>query len=296
MIFVNKTRLSIIVPFYNNGKEISSTLSSVAKAVNSEDASSFFVEVVIVDDGSSESENAELRQAIELCRINAKLIVKLNGGVSSARNVGLENSSGEYIYFLDADDQLHPLFFSRIKADLALSPMSDAIWGTLAILKKEIRPCYSGMQTLTYDSLANLFNTRAFHLSCLLFSRNAIDNTRFDARYKNGEDHLFIISCLHGKAIYFSGSVLGSYMYDGKFHKATDSAYEEILRIKDLTPIAYGIFYNAYNERKYLHNCFFNEKLSVEKNKIKNGLRIIGSIKSRFFYQFIQNIRFKLLS
>lgn len=92
--------ISIIIPVYNAEKYISRCLDSILR-------SSFQnFEIIIVNDGSKDNtkniiENYRLRDR------RIKVISKINGGSASARNVGINNTSGEYIAFIDADDYIH---------------------------------------------------------------------------------------------------------------------------------------------------------------------------------------------
>ena len=87
---------SIIIPLYNKEKQIVNTIKSVLSQTFQE------FEIVVVNDGSTDNSIKELSK-IDDKRI--KLINQENGGVSSARNTGIQNATFQYIAFLDADDQ-----------------------------------------------------------------------------------------------------------------------------------------------------------------------------------------------
>lgn len=91
--------ISIIIPLYNKERIIGKSLHSVL----SQDYDDF--EVVIVNDGSTDK-SAEIVKSIGDSRI--RLIEQENGGPSRARNTGVNNAKGEWIVFLDADDELLP--------------------------------------------------------------------------------------------------------------------------------------------------------------------------------------------
>lgn len=91
--------ISIIVPLYNKEKFIKKTLDSVLNQSFKD------FEVLVVDDGSTDS-SITVVQSYQDKRIN--LIKKENGGVSSARNLGIKRANGDWILFLDADDELEP--------------------------------------------------------------------------------------------------------------------------------------------------------------------------------------------
>lgn len=91
--------ISIVIPLYNKEPIIEKTMMSVL----SQDYSDF--EVVVVDDGSTDN-SVEKIEAIHDSRI--RLIRQENGGPSKARNTGVKNAKGEWVLFLDADDELEP--------------------------------------------------------------------------------------------------------------------------------------------------------------------------------------------
>ena len=89
-------KLSIIVPVYNVEKYIVKCVRSLL-CQNYDD-----YEIIIIDDGSPDHSIEVLNKAIKDERV--RIIAKKNGGLSSARNTGLQNAHGEYIWFFDSDD------------------------------------------------------------------------------------------------------------------------------------------------------------------------------------------------
>ena len=102
-------KLSIIVPIYNKEKYIKECLESIIKGIElnnygylkKEDN----IEIILINDGSTDS-------SIEICNKfkendnRIKIITKKNAGLGMARNTGLENANGEYVYFIDSDDYI----------------------------------------------------------------------------------------------------------------------------------------------------------------------------------------------
>ncbi|MGN1139127.1 MAG: glycosyltransferase family 2 protein [Ruminococcus sp.] len=106
---VNKdVLLSIIIPVYNAEKFIDRCLKSITNEIAEN------TEVVIVDDGSTDN-SYEICKSFENQYSSFRVIHKNNEGVSVARNVGIENSRGKYILFLDADDWLETGWNENIK-------------------------------------------------------------------------------------------------------------------------------------------------------------------------------------
>lgn len=99
----NKIWLSYIIPLYNCGEYIAKCLDSVlAQGVEPNE-----YEVIVINDGSTDNGAETVTQYCQK-HGNFRLINKENGGVSSARNRGLDEAKGEYVFFVDADDYLLP--------------------------------------------------------------------------------------------------------------------------------------------------------------------------------------------
>ena len=98
---------SVIIPVYNREKIVGDAIESVLNQGYEN------LELIIVDDGSCDGTPEVLKQ-YENADSRVKVFIKDNGGVSSARNKGLDEAKGEYIIFLDSDDKLCPGVFSTI--------------------------------------------------------------------------------------------------------------------------------------------------------------------------------------
>lgn len=95
-----KDNISIVIPVYNGEETIQRCLDSVVKQ-----SSRNIEEIIVVDDGSSDKTIELIEVFIEQdSRIHC--IKKKNEGVSSARNIGIRNAHGEYIMFIDSDDEI----------------------------------------------------------------------------------------------------------------------------------------------------------------------------------------------
>ncbi|MBR3623784.1 MAG: glycosyltransferase, partial [Selenomonadaceae bacterium] len=92
--------LSIIVPVYNVEKYLGECLDSVI----SQDADDY--EVVLVNDGSTDDSLVVLKE-YEKKYPHCHVYNKVNGGLSSARNYGVDKATGKYVYFLDSDDKFY---------------------------------------------------------------------------------------------------------------------------------------------------------------------------------------------
>lgn len=99
--------ISIIVPIYNAEHYLSKTINSIINQ------SYRNIEIILVNDGSTD-ESKKICEAYVKFDNRIRLINKQNGGVSSARNLGIDNSSGEFIGFVDSDDYIDSLMFEKL--------------------------------------------------------------------------------------------------------------------------------------------------------------------------------------
>ena len=114
-------KLSVIVPVYNC-KEFLPALAATAARLQGDDW-----ELILVDDGSADGSGAVCDE-IAAANLHIRILHKPNGGVSSARNMGLDAATGDYIGFLDADDSIKPQMYQRL-IDSAQTYGSDMVMG-----------------------------------------------------------------------------------------------------------------------------------------------------------------------
>ena len=94
-------KLSIIVPIYN----VEAYIEKCAKSLLNQNVTKDTYEVIFVNDGTKDNSISVLCKTIDFTKHeNFHLIEKENGGLSSARNYGLEYANGEYVWFVDSDD------------------------------------------------------------------------------------------------------------------------------------------------------------------------------------------------
>ena len=105
---VNKYKISVLIPVYNTEKYLKSCLDSVIKQSLKD------IEIICVDDKSTDDTLKILKQyAAQDSRI--KLVEQQkNGGLSNARNAGLEVACGAYIGFVDSDDYVDLEFYEKL--------------------------------------------------------------------------------------------------------------------------------------------------------------------------------------
>ena len=133
--------LSIIIPVYNAERYIGETLSSLL----AQDISKDDYEIICVNDGSRDGSPA-LLDAFAAEHPNIVVIHKENGGVTTARNAGLEAARGDYIWFVDADDLVRSDALSR------LQPLADGC-------DRIVFGAYRFLDTLSEEELEKSFRS-----------------------------------------------------------------------------------------------------------------------------------------
>ena len=185
--------ISIVIPLYNKEDYIRSCIESLAAQTFSD------IEVIIVDDGSTDGSTAIVRRT---CRTNPKFIYlrQENAGVSAALNTGIAQARGTYIVRMDADDWAEPtmlelLYKTARTYDVPL--VRCGIIREFANGKTRAIPCTKTlMETTGLWCFNRLFGKidRAFMTACAtLYHRRLLDDTTitFSTELTNLEDMLF---------------------------------------------------------------------------------------------------------
>ena len=188
-------KLSIIIPVYNAENDIGRCVESI-KTINEID-----YECIIIDDGSTDNTWLKLKKYTENI---PQFIIKhiTNGGVSNARNIALNLSSGDKILFLDADDYLLSDAGNILKKNMAFD--DDLIIFTHKnVVNGQIKEnyIYPNILRLSYtEALIKLTIENQCLNNCWgkLFKSDIIKNNkiRFDSQMKIGEDAKFVLEYL----------------------------------------------------------------------------------------------------
>lgn len=190
-------KYSVIIPAYNAEKTIARCLDSL---LDSADACSAPTEIILVNDGSSDGTS-------ELCRDYAfrypqiRYFSKSNGGVSTARNLGLAQASGKYVLFVDSDDFVAQSYFSGIEESLH-KECEFLMFGNTVYDGAQFRenPLYEARTDTPEDTaalIASALVRQQLNAPCSkLFRRDLIEKYKiqFDERLPIGEDKVFVVS------------------------------------------------------------------------------------------------------
>lgn len=185
-------KVSIIIPVYNREKTIErAILSIINQSYNN-------IELIVVDDGSTDS---SLQKIKNIAKENNNVIVisKENTGVSDSRNIGLCKVSGDYVMFLDSDDEYKSNMVEEMIADIKDKELRICYYSN--ILTNGKKSSFSQMKTISSfdinscieklhkDGLFSIVWNKIYDLS--LIKKN---NISFDTTLDFGEDFIFNVN------------------------------------------------------------------------------------------------------
>lgn len=193
--------VSIIVPIYNCENWLPTCLDSLINQSYSN------LEILLVNDGSTDG-------CLDICEEYAendrriRLINKKNGGVSSARNEGLKNVTGDWITFVDADDWLELNAIEKVYNEVQ-NDYDFCFWDIVCTINKNksLKPQYLDRATMEdiYETIISGIENSGYHIGSLargigakFFRSDIIKNNsiRFDENLYIGEDAIFILEYL----------------------------------------------------------------------------------------------------
>ena len=215
---MNEVEISVIIPCYNQGAYLYEAIRSVESLCHQQ---SFVVEIIVINDGSDDSFTLDVLE--KLRNANYNIISQKNGGLSSARNTGLINSSGRYIQFLDADDILLGDKFARQLEDFAVDPELDVCVANFLFSQEKLEnrftlkthsAFFSGNYPL-YDFLFRWERGFTVPIHCFLFRRELFFQNKqveFDSQLCSREDWLmWCYFALNGAKFKFDNTVMAIY-------------------------------------------------------------------------------------
>lgn len=189
--------LSIIIPCYNCSKWIERTINSLVSQSDKR------FEVVFINDGSKDDSINLINYLLDGKELVYKIINQKNSGVSIARNTGIKNSNGKYIYFLDSDDYIENNFISYLLDKLNEEKVDMYFFNYYLnkekkYLKPNIYQKFMRVQ-LNNDVLLDLLREKFnYHMCAFIIKKDIIIKAgiKFTPKVKYGEDHEFLIKCL----------------------------------------------------------------------------------------------------
>lgn len=248
-------KISVIVPVYNVELYVSRCIESIlAQTFND-------FELLLINDGSTDKSGIICDQYAKTDK-RIRVFNKKNGGVSSARNLGLSEAIGEWISFIDADDWLSADFFQigdHMKADVIQKSYYENNELTSEVRKIMIRDYELTEKEKIYRFFVKKRNNALWDK---IIYRNAIKDNRFNENVNIGEDFLFFLSIIRNINTYAFSSI-GHYNYviregsamqviSGNPIERMQVLVQNMVCVNEIIPeekfelLRYGIIYSTY--------------------------------------------------
>ena len=203
-------KISVIVPVYNVRDYLEKCVSGVRAQTFGD------WELILVNDGSTDG-SGDLCRAIAAEDGRIVVLERPNGGVSAARNMGLDAASGDTVTFLDADDSFAPDHLETLYSRLGSAGADAAASGMTLIYpdgpdERQVRPGAGIFRGAEEILRAFLIGGRGIYGACgKLFRREAVGDIRF-SDYTRAEDALFCVRVLSRCGVYAVTDAAG-YLY-----------------------------------------------------------------------------------
>lgn len=227
----NSPYLSIIIPVYNTERYISACLDSILE----QDFTNY--EILLIDDGSSDN-SGKVCDDYSLSDDRIKVFHKVNGGVCSARNVGILNAHGEWLYFCDSDDEVLPGGLSLLVSYSHCDEVSMVMGGFQRCTENgkvtysvnvDVSKCLDRDQTLLTLFRQTYYDYQGY-LWTKIFKRSIVEDNHlfFNDNISFNEDRLFITQyiCSSGKGcVYFTKPVYLYYKRDSSAMQSLENGF-----------------------------------------------------------------------
>lgn len=276
--------VSIIVPVYNAEVYLSSCISSLTRQIYRN------IEIILVNDGSSDS-------SMEICKeaaVNDKRIIAVqqeNKGVSSARNIGISIAHGEYIMFVDADDQIEPEMIQRFIEKMIPDNADIGFCGFTYVYNNVEISQYLETEEGIYDKETieklfwQIYPTYIFHnIGTKIYKKKLIidNNLKFDEKTSYYEDLRFCLEAMrYGRKFCLINQLFYRYMltccsglsrgYIKNYYLSVFTACEDMVH---LVPKDADYYKNVMN---LAISCISNEFENSE-CKLDNVYRMIRTV------------------
>lgn len=269
-------KISVIIPTYKPQDYLWECLNSlVAQTFPKED-----FEVILVLNGCCEPWKSNIQQYIDarMQGMNVNYIQTDEGGVSNARNIALDCAKGDYVTFIDDDDLISPTYLEELYEKAAPDTVSLCYPYAFNDGKIEEQLPYTITEAYNYciNNQCKSLSSRVrkfFSGPCMkLIPMSFIQGRRFDVRFKNGEDSLFmfLISDRIKKVVLTSPNAI--YYRRVRMNSAVTTSRS----LKN-------VFMNSYKLSREYTKIYFSQFGSY--NHLFYATRILGSIKAFVNYK-----------
>lgn len=284
--------ISVVVPIYN----VENYLKECVESILNQDYSR--IEVILVDDGSTDN-SGKLADLIKKEDKRIKVIHKVNGGLSDARNCGIKAASGRYICFIDSDDIIKCDYVSSLYSSLLKYNVKISSCGfchlyengeTKEINFQNIDKVFSGDEAQIYLNVIGYYNVSACNK---MFDISLFENIEFP-KGKKSEDWFVMYKLIEkSQRIYYNSDT--KYIYRQRAGSITKNSKANIDCIEASKEV-YNYFKNNETVLPYATQSYafaligvYNFELCKGKkySEIKQYREMVNSVKNELSYNLL---------
>lgn len=286
------SKISIIIPFYNQGEYLNDTLLSVYNQTH------INWECILVNDGSNDSSKTIANKWVNKDK-RFKYFYIENSGVSKARNLGLIKASGDYIQFLDSDDYLFP---TKLEDSLKLITEDNNLEIVISNFKmfedsinKTIVP-YCDLKAIQFNLETFIYQWNfsfSLPIHCALIKRTLFQNVTFTLNMTAQEDWIVWVEIFkqNPKTCFLNKELVLYRLHPNSRTQSSNIIEDQIkalIKLKELLPeTKFNDFSKVYTQRNLNKIHDLNIKYNTIKHsnaykigcKIELGLNKIGLLK-----------------
>lgn len=264
-----KDLISIIVPVYQGERYIANCLQSIQKQSYSK------IEIIVVNDGSTDSTQIIIQEKASLDD-RIVLVNQENAGVSEARNTGIKVASGEYIMFVDSDDEIENELCTKLM-DAMHETNADIVVSGFTFVNKNLTQTVIFSESGIFDkkdiikNFPLMNNTYIYQNVCAkLYKSEMLKICKFDNKIRLGED------LMYNYQVYKYVSKLCVISYSGYRYFINEQSATHIFnntdfeKQKNIWCSAMDYFNNVLNQ--------YGESECIDKTYVGNSINIITSL------------------
>lgn len=179
--------ISVIVPVYNVQEYVEACVDSIIRQSYAN------LEIILVDDGSTD-QSGEICDNYSQRYSNIKVVHQTNGGLSAARNAGLDVMAGEYVTFVDSDDLIHEDTITLLYRCLAVNSAEISTISIISVNNINKLPAISDNH-----STIKIYESGTVATESMLLQKGQIDNSTCGKLFKSSlfENHRFPVGMLY---------------------------------------------------------------------------------------------------
>ena len=238
--------ISVVIPMFNSEKTIIDTIQSIENQTDK----NHIKEILIVNDGSTDKSKELVEKHSKESCLNIKLIDKKNGGVSSARNMGMKSSSGNWIAFCDSDDRWLP---KKLEIQLDIIKNYDIDFLSCNMNDKPLKILFKKITKLYSPSISDICIKSISQPSTVIMRKSIFDEIGgFDENQRYAEDGNYFLKIAHDYKYYHLPEQVIDYGYGKRgFGEWGLSANLKGMHEGNLKNL------NELKENKWISNCFY---------------------------------------